>query len=38
MSDLTLAALVSVGIVAVFGIAVVVNLTLSGWFGRNDDE
>jgi hypothetical protein len=38
MSDLTLAALVSVGIVVVFGIAVVANLVLSGWFGRNNDD
>ena len=38
MSDLTLAALVSGGIVVVFGIAVAVNLVLSGWFGRQDDE
>ena len=38
MSDLTLAALVSVGIVVLFGFAVVVNLLISGWFGRRDDE
>jgi hypothetical protein len=38
MSDLTLAALVSFGIVVLFGIAVVANMVLSGWFGRRDDE
>lgn len=38
MSDLTLAALVSVGIVVLFGVAVAANLILSGWFGRRDDE
>ena len=38
MSDLTLAALVSAGIVVVFGIAVVANLVLSGWFRRNNND
>lgn len=38
MSDLTLAALVSFGIIAVFGVVVAANLILSGWFGRRDDE
>lgn len=38
MSDLTLAALVSVGVIVVFAIAVLANLVLSGWFGRTDDE
>ena len=38
MSDLTLAALVSVGVVLLFLLAVLVNLLISGWFGRRDDE
>ena len=38
MSDLTLAALVSFGVVLLFLLAVLVNLLISGWFGRRDDD
>ena len=38
MYDLILAALVSVGILVVFRIFLLVDMYLSGWFGRRDDD